>query len=218
MTSAAEAALLRLRETVQPLQLDLRTALWDNYLSEGQWIPAREFHHLASGKTAARQALKSLGGAVVWCSDEPDSRYNLTPLGVLLTRRGPELEGLLVQWLLYLKERYWHDPKFSQVGVEEARGPLKLRDDQDAHLGRLIAMASGFWGQSGSGQMPWTFGPPQNIDELAEKSTPDLVEYLHEQIMADYLEYGPELPIDGRERHGALMKSYFTFVPGPDGR
>jgi len=219
VTTKAEAALLRLRNTVQPPQRDLLTALWVYHVAEGLWMPAREFHHHARGVTAAKQALDPLGGAVVWRSEEPDDRYHLTPLGVLLTRWGPELEGLLVQWLLYLKDRYWKEPTFSQVRLEEAREPLKLTGDQDAQLGRLVALDAGIlWGGSGSGQAPWSFGPPSKIDELAEKSTTELVEYLLDQVLTDYLKFGNELPIAGRERSALLMRSSFTFMSGANGR
>jgi len=91
-----------LREKLGERMGDILTAILDHFLERGEWIPERALHKRFGGKAKVRHALQEVGGEVVFLYEETSEsfkRYELALLGMLLTRKGNELEVLPARYL-----------------------------------------------------------------------------------------------------------------------
>ncbi len=107
-----------LRLSTTQRQRELLDAIWDYYRThDRQWMPSRLLHQKwAASPRRARIWKRSVGPSCgTTTGTRPmGARYNLSLLGVLLTRDGADIERLLEAWLDYLVEQFNRDPLFKQ--------------------------------------------------------------------------------------------------------
>lgn len=97
------AATGQLREQLEGRTREILTSIFDFYIEERVWILERELHKRYGGKQSVRKALAAVGGEAVYLSEETNTRlqrYELTLIGILLTKQGPRCEELLAKSLL----------------------------------------------------------------------------------------------------------------------
>jgi|Deesub1362A_J573_1020465.scaffolds.fasta_scaffold09645_2 hypothetical protein len=160
-----------LREKLGERIEDILTAILDHFLERGEWIPERALHKRFGGKAKVRQALQEVGGEVVFLSQETSEsfkRYELTLLGMLLTRKGNELEALLAGYLAFAREKALQEPKRSTIDSLEAAEGMDLDRDQVSLLGWLLRRAYQLTGGGSYSDREWKFELPENIEEVPE--------------------------------------------------
>jgi len=191
----------KLKHDLTDAQQEILDAIWEYYCKNREWIPARLLHH-RFGKSEVLAELQRVGGSIVIRTDEPrQSRYMLTFLGVLLTKDGEQVEGILVQYLSYVRQRFLDDPLIEAVGRKEVAEALGLSEDYSGFLFHLIDIAH-FWGGSAShSQDDWRVGVPNDIDELPEVR--DLRAYVRSRALRYY---DPNLPLGAPEKTGYLWR------------
>src|SRR2546430_14066536 len=95
-----------LRGRASPNQVRLLTLIWDHHLSKGKGIPRRivrrEFR--PGGREVVREAMRALGGSIVYEGWENGEVYGVTLLGAMLSERGRALEDLLLKYVSFARD------------------------------------------------------------------------------------------------------------------
>lgn len=187
-----------LRSRASPDQIRLVTLIWDHYLSNGKWIPRRLVHHQfrPNGRMVAGEAMRALGGSIVYEGWEQGEVYRVTLLCALLSERGRAIEELLVKYLAFAWGIFDQTPECDRVTSAEVQAALGLSDTDVDLLGRLIFFDGLFGAGGGSGQGWWQAGLPHGVEDIAD----DARGWLHAKLLATYR---PGLPTGSpdRERH-----------------
>jgi hypothetical protein len=179
------------------------TAIWQYYLKEGHWMPARLLHTRYGDKKTVRPILERFGGSVVYGQEESNnSYYGLTFLGVLLSSDGEYIEKLLADYLRIAQTLALQEPDRTHVSSEEALRHLGITPDRVMELGQLLLISPvrSDCSYSSSG---WNAGLPKDIEDLPD----DLHAYICEHAMKNY---DSDVPVDPAERQAYLARNRKT--------
>src|SRR6266566_2742758 len=99
MAHARGRTLDDLRSRTSPDQVRMLTLIWDHLLSKGKGVPRRVVHweFRPGGREVVREAMRALGGSVVYEGFESGEVYRVTLLGAVLSEHGRATEELLVK-------------------------------------------------------------------------------------------------------------------------
>jgi len=173
-----------LRKRLSSEQIRLLTLVWSHYLTKGKWVPRKIVHHAfqPNGRGVVGEAMRALGGSIVYEGWEEGEVYRVTLLGAVLSERGREIEELLVKYLAFAGRIFDETPDRGRVLSAEVQEALGLFDADTELLGRLIFF-DGFLGAGGgSGQGWWQTDLPHGVEDIAN----DAREWLQAKLLATY--------------------------------
>jgi len=167
--------------------------IWQHYIKQGRWMPARVLHTTGGGKALVRPLLERLGGSVVYEQEENGVlHYGLTFVGVLLSSSGEHVEELLTRYFRTARTLALKEPNRTHVSSEEARTILGLAPDEVVELGRSLFL-SPFTSGGSFGTNEWTAALPRDIEDVPEDPRPRV----HEAALGDY---DPNVPLSSYGR------------------
>jgi len=78
-----------LRKRLSSEQIRLLTLVWSHYLTQGKWVPRKIVHHAfqPNGRGVVGEAMRALGGSIVYEGWEEGEVYRVTLLGAVLSER-----------------------------------------------------------------------------------------------------------------------------------
>jgi hypothetical protein len=191
-----------IRNKMSEFQVTCLNHILEHYKSNGQWLKTKVLHRIL-GKTAVISALSSLGGKVVYVSQDT---YCLTPLGMLLTQEGNGLEEHLIKFVQYIKERFMEDPEIETISGVEIETYLRIEPSRLNVLKIFVFERMNFISGGSRGE-EWSINVPYNVDDLQEKN--DLRTYVMQVITNDY---DPLFPITEIERLQYILGSQLIKV------
>jgi hypothetical protein len=160
----------------------------ETFLATGQGSLSRVVHSKFE-KQRAIEALRGLGGSVIWEIEGQQAectRYEPTFLGLLLSPQSNNCENLLVGFLSYSEDLFLKHPEKQEVTSEEVERELNLTKDRSVQLYRLI-MKGRFHGRI-AGFSPdnrkWSVGIMDNVDDLPSWNSK--MEFIHKRAMQFY--------------------------------
>lgn len=183
--------LSELRNLISDFQRTILNCIWSYNNDHDQGI-SRIVLHGKLGKTEVLNALKELGGSIVY---ETQDSYYLTLLGFLLSDEGNGKEELLVKYAEYLKQRYMKNPEIKNITDSDVINNTSLSTNDVIQLGELLKLSSFLHGSYSYRRDKWSFSIPSNIDDYPEID--DIRKYVLEKIVQNYEK---ELPVNEYER------------------
>lgn len=191
----------QLRAQVNPTQQKILSFIWRHFSSKKHWVLTRVIHH-QFGKEVVLEALKSLGGTIVYeLWDAGTQRYQLTLLGICLTEQSDEILECFDGYLGYLTKRYLGDPENDLITSKEILNRGGLTEEQVRLLGKVLSM-SPFWGGTfGGSDDDWNTRFPSEADEFPGIN--NFQSYVKAKLMEAYKQ---DVPVSERER---AMRSNF---------
>jgi TIR domain len=192
-----------LRNQLSPDQQLVLNLTWKHFQQNNTGIPiAALYQHLA--KDALDTAINGLGGSIIHEITNGRKRYSLTFLGCLLTDEGERIEGLIVDFLRFLRARLASDTELNQVTSQDVEVSMGINRDDSILLGQVIRL-SPFASGGSSGKDFWTIGLPQEADDLIIIN--DLTSYVRSRAV---LSFDRNVPVSGSDRYRYLMSKRAT--------
>jgi len=155
----------QLRTHVSLEQRAVLDRIWTGFAhSDPLAWPTAKSVHLRSSKVQVQGLLRDLpSGAVVLSGDE---RYQLTLLGLLLTRQGELLEELLEDYFSWLRREAGGNPDIEMVTSERLRKAIpEMSDEESLLLGEAIFLGR-FWDKTFTHGAAWSCGVQDDVDAL----------------------------------------------------
>lgn len=152
----AQLTIDKIREGMTSFQKELLQEIWQYYCTKDAWPTIRELCS-EHGTRKVNNALATMGKGV-GSEDNSGSRwkrYQLSLLGVLLTKDGQTIQGLLVRFFQFQRELFKEEPKKDLSTSVEIANALKLSPDETALLGKLLYLGS-FSGGYGGSNKEWS--------------------------------------------------------------
>jgi hypothetical protein len=176
--------------------------IWDFYLTCHEWPTDRRIFR-DTLKPDFEKILATLNGSHVQeIDDRGNKHYQVMPIGILCTTRGPEYERLLRRFVDYLREVYYNHDKQNSVDHAEVQQALSLTADEVVTLGRLLK-AGLFSAAPGHNDRftIWSTQLPNGLGDILPHvgSTHEAFEVLMRR------HWWPKLPISVYERSRALF-------------
>lgn len=170
--------------------------IWDYYCEQRAGMPAMELWPRFHGKGSVREALTPLGQTVVRLDWENGKEcYRVPLLGVLVSNRGLEAEGLLLRYLEYVRERYYKG-EVGPITSEQLEKERGFSFEQSRFLSKLLngSVFSGAASVPNNIAEPWCVEMPTVIADAPPSG--DLRGFFCDQAMRTFT---PDLPVDARE-------------------
>ena len=179
-----------LRNKFNSQQREILAIIWQFYVKESHWMPARLLHVTNGGKKVVRSVLEQFGGSIVYEQEEKGiPHYGLTFLGVLLSSEGEYIEELIANYLRLAQTLALQEPHRTHVSSQEALTHLRLDQKGVIELGRFLFLSPFLWNGSFS-PSEWNAGLPKDIEDLPD----DLHKYIHERAAEQYDSDAPVSP------------------------
>lgn len=185
-----------LRASIGAANREILSQIWKYRLSTGEWIPIRLLHQQSGGKAVVRPQLELLGGSIIFETDEADTKYGLTFLGILLTSEGEGLETLMTKYLEYAHAKAMAEPLRKEVSSKEVETDLQLTPTETAELGAMLRFH--FSSGGGFGPTEWYAKLPDDIEDLPQ----DILTHIRDIVLRDY---DPQVPLASRDRSSYLL-------------
>jgi hypothetical protein len=198
-----------LRAGVVDPQRSILDKICEVFLNGESGVVTRVMHLEAgeNGKRKVQEALRSLGGALVYESEdhEEGGRYRPTFLGLLLSKRGEEFEALFVSLIELVQKTVLKDSSQTWLKSTDIDAALNLDPVRSRLLYRLVN-ESGLWiansQRPAEGGFSWEMRIVANVDDLA--SWQSKAEYLHNHLMSSYDPKRPVFLSEARSYGGTL--------------
>lgn len=160
----------KMREQMSDFQKSLVDEAWKLFCEENRWPMLRELYS-KHGKQKVVEALITppLGGSV-GTEDRSNDRwtiYKLSFLGVMLTKDGVSLRGLLIKFFNFQKELFKNNPRQPYVPSSEIITALNLNTHDSVQLGRVLAIA--YLGGAHDPKSQWGAGAMEEAAEFVGK-------------------------------------------------
>jgi hypothetical protein len=204
----------KLRSELTDSQQKYLNLFWEHYLDYGQWPTLVEFHR-DNEIEDVHESLRTPplnGGIVMEQTGGGDERYELTLVGILLTKDGKHYEEMRIRLLEFLSKKYFHpnkEERKNRYSDEEIAEEIKLGVEDMKILGKVggfdnIYRTSG--GSTVGGHWSIEF-PRKEIQSIPRKGP--FADY-HEKIVSQ--QYYPEWKVFIEDRHAA--QRVVTFPKG----
>lgn len=169
--------------------IDAISRILDYFLKHNEWMPIRALHKHYGGKEQAENILAEAGGTVVFKNKYASPQtYQLTLLGVLITKKGDELRALIAKYLKFAKEKAYEEPKRTHIHSSEIADALGLNKKQIRQMGWLVRY--GWLSDGGSfSQNEWRVRLPKLIEEVSE----DANAFLSNKVAN---KFNPSIPLE----------------------
>lgn len=190
----------------QSIGSDTRTLfdhLWSEFQTSKAWPTAWSVHSTFGKKSVLAWLANQTASVVVETDNGGTSRYELTLLGVLATRNGPDYWKLLERYIGHLRHLYKTRPQQETVSSAEASSALELDSSQTELLGQLISMGSLFSRSSSHGSNGWNVGILQEIEDCDPHTTTS--DFLEHHLMKRYI---PDSPVSVEARRQQMAAQY----------
>jgi hypothetical protein len=183
-----------LRAKLTTFQTDLLEETWQHFRSKGEWPMLRELNS-KHGKQKVKEALSlpPLGGSVG--REERNSgpgrwsRYQLSMLGVLLTKDGLTMQALMEDFFRFQRELFQTQPTISEIKSEEIAQKLKLSPEKTALLGQLIRLGNFGGGWSVVANGPWSVSAMEEAESFPKSG--DLSTEVCKWVCRSYVKDAP---------------------------
>ena len=198
-------SLEKLRSELTSSQQKYLNLFWQHYLDYVQWPQTVEFHRDHDIKDV-QESLRTPplnGGIVMEQTGGGDDHYELTLIGILLTKDGNHYEKMRIRLLEFLSKKYYHskkDERTNRYSDEEIAEEIKLGVEDIKMLGKVGGFDS-IYRTSGSSSIGghWFIDfPKKEIQSIPHDSS--FFDY-HERIVSD--QYYPERKVFIADRHAA---------------
>jgi hypothetical protein len=174
--------LKKLRNHLSDYQIELLSLFWKHCLETERW-PAPLDIHQDHPKKEVMAALRSMGGQPSFAGHivqaghtqyGPD--YELTLIGILLTKDGEKYESWLVNLFQFFQTEYYQEKKpagTTEYDEREIGEALKLNESESQILGRIarfgISLSVQAYSQTVGGN--WKIRLPHDIDDLPKNGS-----------------------------------------------
>lgn len=162
-----------LNAAVADFQRGLIDQISEAFLADDKGVLTRSLHlkHGENGKRRVMEALRPLSGSVIYEAEDHQhgSRYRPTYLGILLGRRGPEYEQLVVRFVEFVEKTVLAQNDRTELRSEEIDTALGLNTSQSRLLYRLLRCTQLWnpWSQEPvDGPFSWGVSIIEHGDEL----------------------------------------------------
>ncbi len=165
--------------------------LYEYFVEKDNWPGTRTFHKIVD-RNAIEKILKRKNPPVLIekYQDSGVDYYRLTFYGLLVCQKAKKDLDMLLSYLSLLKELFNKNPEIRVMDSVTVEPMLKLSKEQSKRLAVLINLGH-LWGIQASpggtslslGGVPWAFGIPDDIEELAASTSPE--EYLEKRFQRE---------------------------------
>jgi len=204
-TNQNSLSLEKLRSELTDPQQKYLNLFWEHRLNYGQWPKTVEFHR----DYDINDVQKSLrtpplnGGIVMEQTGGGDEHYELTLIGILLTKDGKHYEEMRIRLLEFLRKKYYYskkDERKNRYTDEEIAEEIKLSEENIKMLGKVGEFDQIYrtYGSSSVGGHWAIEFPRKEIQSIPRDGS--LFDY-HERIVSD--QYYPEWKVFIADRHAA---------------
>jgi len=213
-TNRSSFSLEKLRDELISSQRKYLNLFWEHYLDCGQWPRTVDFHrdHDIKDVQESLRAPPLNGGIVMEQTGGGDEHYELTLIGILLTKDGKHYEEMRIRLLEFLSKKYYHTKKEerkNRYSDEEIAKEIGLSGEDMKMLGK-IGEFDGIYRTFGSSSAGghWTIEFPRKEIQSIPREGP-FSDY-HEKIV--FQQYYPERKVLIEDQHAA--ERAITFPNG----
>jgi hypothetical protein len=154
-----------LAATVSPTEREILTAVWALFVRSSKW-PSRLRLYRDFGQAAVDALEARRPQLMIFRYEGNDPNYQVTFLGLLLTKTAPEIESVLIRYLEICRQRFLDDPDNRSIPGGELQRQLKLDAGSLRMFLELIETTGlGHWG--GTRDSP-TITLPDRVYEIPE--------------------------------------------------
>lgn len=180
--------LSKLRSKLNDSQRDLLDLFWKHFLDDGRW-PLRLDIHQEHPKQEIYNCLRSIGGDPALSGNiiqefhsEHGPVYELSFIGILLTKNGEDYETWFVRLIEFFRDEYYQRKKERTVEIDEVkiRRILKLDKEELAALQQAARFAPFCQSHGHTLGGNWKIRSPHDIDETPK--TGSIITYFEEGI------------------------------------
>jgi hypothetical protein len=176
-----------IRQGMSQFQKDLLEEIWQHFQTKNEWPVLRKLHS-EHGKQKVSKAILEMGKGVGQeeTSGQRWPRYQLSLLGVLLTKDGLILQALMKRFFQFQRKQFKDDPLKDLSTSVEIADTLNLNAEETVLLGQLVRLGT-FGGGYGKPGEQWSVSA---MDEAADfPKTGDLSAQLDKWVCRYYQPY-----------------------------
>jgi hypothetical protein len=208
----------KLRSELTDSQKKYLNLFWEHYLDCGQWPKVIDFHrdHEMIDVRNSLIAPPMNGGIILEQNSSGEEHYELTLIGILLTKDGKHYEEMRIRLLEFLSNKYYHTKKNerrNRYSDEEIANEIKLNEDDKKMLGKVGEFDHIYrtYGSSSVGGH-WAIEFPRKEIQSIPRMAP-FSEY-HERILSQ--QYYPQHKVFIEDRHAVQRPVTFPRGLFPD--
>lgn len=193
------------------MQSCLLQEAWEHFRTNREWPILRSLYS-RHGTEDVKKALLGLGGSIgiEQPSNRRWSRYELSLLGVLLTKDGPHLQGLLTVFFNFQRELFLNQPANELATSVEIAERLELDNQERSLLGDLLRL-----GGIGAGHNPeddtWSVNAMEGAANFPKVG--DLCATVEEWLLRHYEPNAPVFQDQRRLQYVSLPLSITGTTP-----
>jgi hypothetical protein len=218
--SLMNISLKKLRSGLNDSQRNLLTLFWEYFLDHGKW-PSTFSIHRSHHKKEVADCLRSVGGNLALAGNivreahvQYGVVYELTLVGILLTKDGQDYQNWLLQLVDFLRTEYFHGTKEGEnieFDGDEIGRALKLNPEQRRILGELTRFESVYQSYGHTAGDNWKIRLPHEIQGVSE--TDSIGDY-YEEVLFRY--FKNEKWVYQNERNAQMIHSPPVLVSDPE--